>query len=148
VLGEHGIPKDSTAGRRQFETRMEQRRGAEDGAAYKKIRRGWCYGEKAFRRELLDQMAGQAGEHHYAEDRQESDELKARRIVATELKRLRWAPEELARRRKGDARKVRMALRLRRETTMTLKWVAKELHMGTWTHVSNLLSQERRRRKQ
>ena len=148
VLGEHGIPKDSTAGRRQFEARMEQRRGAEEGLAYQKIRRGWCYGQEAFRQELLEQMAGQAGEHHYAEDRQESDEQKARRIVATELKRLRWGPEELAGRRKGDPRKVRIAQRLREETTMTLKWVARELHMGAWTHVSNLLSQKRQQPKQ
>ena len=33
-----------------------------------------------------------------------------------------------------------MARRLRAETAVTLKWIAKELHMGTWTHVSNLLS--------
>jgi hypothetical protein len=26
---------------------------------------------------------------------------------------------------------------------MTLKWIAAELAMGTWTHVSNLLSQRR-----
>jgi REP element-mobilizing transposase RayT len=144
VLGEHGIPKDSPAGRRQFEARMEQGRAAEDRHEYRKIRRGWCYGEKAFRQELLDQMAGQAGEHHYAEDRYESDEQKAGRIIAAELKRLRWEPEELTRRRKGDRRKVRIAMRLRQETTMTLRWVAQALHMGAWTNVSNLLSQERK----
>jgi hypothetical protein len=92
-------------------------------------------------------MAGQAGEHHYAEDRFESDEQKARRIVALELKRLGWGPEELARRRKGDPKKVRVARRLREETAMTLTWVARELHMGAWTHVSNLLSQERTRKR-
>jgi hypothetical protein len=125
---------------------MERRRAEEDGRAYQKIRRGWCYGEQVFRQELLDQMAGAASEHHYAEDRFESDEQKARRIVAVELKRLRWAPEELKRRRKGDPKKVRIARRLRAETTMTLKWVAAELHMGAWTHVSNLVSRQRQRK--
>jgi REP element-mobilizing transposase RayT len=144
LLGEHGIPKDSVAGRRQFEARMERGRAAEDGREYRLIRRGWCYGEKAFRTELIEQIAGQAGEHHYAEDRHESDQQKARRIIASELKRLRWEPEELGRRRKGDRRKVKIAMRLRQETTMTLKWVAEALHMGAWTHVSNLLSRERR----
>ena len=76
--------------------------------------------KKAFRQELLDQMAGQAGEHHYAEDRYESDEQKALRIIKTELKRLRWEAEELACRLKGDRGKVRIAMRLRQETTMTL----------------------------
>ena len=147
VLGEHGIPKDSVSGRRQLEARMEQRRATEDAEAYRKIRRGWCYGEKAFRQELLDQMEGLAGEHHYAEDRHESDEQKAQTIIATELKRLRWEPEELERRRKGDRRKVRIAQRLREETTMTLKWVAEALQMGAWTNVSNLLSQQRKARR-
>jgi hypothetical protein len=50
------------------------------------------------------------------------------------------------RRRKGDVEKVRLAARLRAETTMTLKWIARELHMGAWTHVSNLVSQQRRRK--
>jgi hypothetical protein len=59
------------------------------------------------------------------------------------LKRLGWAEDELARRRKGDAGKVRIAHRLRAETTMTLKWIAGTLHMGAWTHVSNLLSTTR-----
>ena len=28
---------------------------------------------------------------------------------------------------------------MRAETAVTLKWIAKELHMGTWTHVANRL---------
>jgi len=58
-----------------------------------------------------------------------------------------WTAEDLKRRRKGDAKKVRIAQRLRAETTMTLKWIAGELRMGTWTHVSNLLSWQRQKRK-
>jgi len=34
---------------------------------------------------------------------------------------------------------VRIARRLRQETTMTLAWIAQRLNMGVWTHVSNLL---------
>jgi hypothetical protein len=124
-----------------------ERRGAEDDREYRRIRRGWCLGEEAFRKELLGQMAGRAGENHYAEERQESDGEKARRIVVAELKRLNWTEPELRRRRKGDPKKVKMARRLREETTMTLKWIAGELHMGAWTHVSNLLSQSSRGEK-
>jgi hypothetical protein len=60
-------------------------------------------------------------------------------IVQKELKRLRWTERELRRRRKGDRGKVQIAARLRRETTMTLRWIAERLQMGAWTHVSNLL---------
>ena len=38
-----------------------------------------------------------------------------------------------------DKRKVRIALRPRRETTMTLKWIAKQLAMGTWANVARRL---------
>ena len=147
LLGEHGIPRDSAAGRRQFQRQVEERRTAENQQEYKRIRRGWFYGEEAFRKELLGQMTGRAGEHHYAEDRSESDEEKARSILAAELKRMHWSASDLKKRRKGDPSKVRIAARLRQETTMTLKWIADQLHMGVWTHASNLLSRHRRAQK-
>ena len=65
---------------------------------------------------------------------------KAERIVGEELRRLRWPEAELTRRRKGDRDKARLAARLRKETTMTLKWIAQRLAMGSWTNVSNCLT--------
>ncbi len=38
--------------------------------------------------------------------------------------------------------KVRIARRLRGETTMSLKRIAERLGMGSWTYVSNLLGQK------
>jgi hypothetical protein len=35
-----------------------------------------------------------------------------------------------------------LARRLRQETTMSLKWIAERLHMGSWTYVSNLLNEQ------
>src|SRR5882672_21174 len=61
LLGEHGIPKDSPAGREQFEARMEWRRDSEDCEDFKEVERGWCLGSEAFRKELLAQMSQQAG---------------------------------------------------------------------------------------
>ena len=60
------------------------------------------------------------------------------------LWRAGWRDEsaaELAKRRKGDPEKAALARRLRAETTMTLKRIAGEMHMGSWTHVSNLPGQ-------
>jgi hypothetical protein len=65
---------------------------------------------------------------------------KAERIVSEALRKLRWTEKDLEERRKGDVQKVRMARRLRRETTVTWKWIAERLRMGTWTHVANRLS--------
>ena len=112
----------------------------EDAGQWKGLRRGWCLGDKAFRKALLDQMKERRGVNHYGEERFESDEAKAEGILDEELRRRGWRPEELQARRKGDKNKVRMAARLRRETTMTLKWIAEHLAMASWTNVSNLLA--------
>ena len=42
VLGELGIPKDSAAGRKEFERVMEERRQQDSPEEYGRIRRGWC----------------------------------------------------------------------------------------------------------
>ncbi len=139
LLGEMGIPKDSAAGRKEFERRMELRRWEDQSEQWKGVRRGWCLGEGAFRKELLAQMAEQAGASHYGEELRESAEEKAQRIVAQEMKRLGWPEDELRRHRKGHRMKVKIARRLRQETTMTLQWIADRLQMGTWTHVANRL---------
>ena len=46
-----------------------------------------------------------------------------------EIERLGWDEDQLR------------ARRLRQETTMSLKWIAARLQMGTWTYVSNLLNE-------
>jgi REP element-mobilizing transposase RayT len=147
LLGEAGIPRDSAAGRREFERRMEERGRRENADDYKPLRRGWCLGEPAFRKELLGQMAGRVGQHHYGADRHESGEEKALRIVAEELKKRQWTHHTLRSRRKGDSEKVKIASRLRRETIMTLKWIARQLEMGGWTNVSNCLARNAKGKK-
>jgi putative transposase len=139
LLGELGIPRDSPAGREQLEQHLETRRAQEDGDEFKLIRRGWCLGGETFRRELLASAHTRATESHPAETRREATGEKARRLLHEELDKLGWTGAELAQRAKGDARKIRMAERLRAETAVTLKWIAAELLMGTWTHVANLL---------
>jgi hypothetical protein len=74
---------------------------------------------------------------------QEADQAHAEGLVQRELRRRGWKEADLDRRRKGDPGKVAMAWRLRHETTMSLKWIARRLKMGTWTYVSNCLVQQR-----
>ena len=59
MVGEAGIPQDSAAGRRELERVMEARRGAEEDAGYKPIRRGWFFGKSALEKELPGQMSEQ-----------------------------------------------------------------------------------------
>jgi len=121
MLGELGIPKDSPAGRRQLEEHLERRRREAKPEDWGSLRRGWCYGDEAFRRELLAQVHQKMGPSHYGQQKREAAEEKAKRIVADELKRLGWETAELRRRAKGDPEKVRIARRVRAETTMSLK---------------------------
>lgn len=72
VLGEEGIPKDSAAGRREFDRRMEERRQLDEPEEFSGIRRGWCLGDEAFRKELLAQMMEKVGQNHYGQERVES----------------------------------------------------------------------------
>lgn len=147
VFGEMGIPKDSTAGRREFERRMEARRWEGEPEEWKRVRRGWCLGDDTFRKELLETMGSKLGAEHYGAERQETALAKAERIVTEELKQRRWRPEQLERKPKGDREKIKMAKRLRCETTMTLAWIAERLRMGTKTHLAHLLYWEKRDKK-
>ncbi|MBU6402951.1 MAG: transposase, partial [Verrucomicrobia bacterium] len=132
LLGAHGIPKDSPAGRRMFQQRMEEKGRAEGKTeACMSMRHGWCLGDEAFRKELLAQVSERRGAHHYGAELQEGEEEKAERLVKAELARRKWSEVELATWSKTDRRKACMALRLRRETTMTLAWIAGRLQMGS-----------------
>jgi len=139
LLGEMRIPQDTAAGRREFERQMELRRGQEDPEQWNGLRRGWCWGAETFRQELLAQMEEKMGQEHYGAERYEAAVAKAERIMEEEMKRLGWRKADLVRHAKGHARKVRIANRLRRETTMTLQWIAERLNMGTKTHLAHLL---------
>ena len=123
---------------------MEERRGQDQPEEYGPIRRGWCWGEEAFRKELLAQVEERRGASHYGKELQESATEKAERLVQEGLQKLGWTEAELATRQKGDEAKLKLAVQLRAETTMTLKWMAARLQMGTGASLSNLLSAQRR----
>jgi len=132
LLGEHGIQEDSTAGRQQFEQRMEARRLEEtDPEADKALRGGWFLGSESFKRQALARMEGSLGGHHAGELHQEAAQAKAERIIADELQRRGWQERDLITRRKNDPAKLEMAARLRRETTLSLKAIAVRLQLGT-----------------
>ena len=65
-------------------------------------------------------MGERLGAEHYGEERTETAEARAERIIAEELRRRRWSETELRTRPKGDGGKVALAARLRAETTLTV----------------------------
>jgi putative transposase len=132
LLGEHGLQQDTPGARQEFERLMEARRlerGDEEGL--NALRRGWCLGSEEFKNQVLEQMDSKLGEHHSGELRRETAEAKAERIITEELDRLGWQEAELVSRRKSDAAKLRIAVRLRRETTLPVKAIASRIHLGT-----------------
>jgi hypothetical protein len=147
LLWELKIAQDNQSGRRQFAQRMEALRQADEDAAYRKIRRGWCFGDKEFRKELLAQLRQKTGAWHNQSQIQETAEKKARRLLREELRKIGWNKKDLERQRKGAAKKVRIALRLRQETTMTVGWIARHLRMGVGGSVARLLQLAKKNEK-
>jgi hypothetical protein len=88
---------------------------------------------------LLELMEGGMGDHHSGEEKRETDGQKAERIVQEELEKRGWAEEDLTARRKIDTDKAAIAARLRRQTVMTLDWIAKRLKMGCRHTAANCL---------
>lgn len=140
LLGEHGIGRDTAGGRQAFEQRMERRRQEEtEPSEWKPLRRGWCLGSEEFRAKLLAAMETKLGEHHAGRLRHESAAAKGERIVGEELRRASWKEGDLKKAPKGDAVKLVIAQRLRKETTLTIREIAKRLEMGSWKSLNNRL---------
>jgi putative transposase len=127
-----------------LEQLMEMRRSEAQPEGYREIRRGWCWGEERFRKELLAQMRERLGPNHYGEERRESGEERAEAIIAAELPGRRWRGKVLDRLPKSDPRKVALALRLRAETTLSVAWIAGRLGLGTRQYATKLLYGARR----
>jgi len=140
LLGEHGIGQDTPAGRQQFEARLEARRLEQaEAEVVNVLRRGWCLGSEGFKQQMLAMMDDKLGEHHSGELRRENAQAKAERIIAQEMDRLGWQNSTLKERPKNDPAKLAMAARVRRETTMPIKWIADRLQLGTTKGASTTL---------
>jgi hypothetical protein len=72
-------------------------------------------------------MGPQLGEHHSGQWRQECAEAKGERIIAGELKGLKWKEEDLNKQSKGDPARLATAAGLRRESTLTIRQIAQRL---------------------
>ena len=132
LLGEHGLQQDTPEARQEFERRTEARRlGPGDPQALQSLRRGWCLGSEEFKQQKLEDLDGQVGQHHFGQMRLEVAQAKAERIITEELRRLGWQEAQLESRRKRDPAKLAIAMRLRKETTLSVKEIAARLHLGT-----------------
>ncbi len=135
-----GLSGDSAEARRTFAELLESRRVAPEPDLWRALRRGWCFGDEAFRAELLSRLRATVPDNRRGPVPPEAQVQLGRMLVAEELARRGWSAEELARRRKTDPEKVLIARRLRRETTLSLRWIAAALHMGSINTLRNCLA--------
>ncbi len=64
---------------------------------------------------------------------------KAQRLAVGELKKRGWTEKVLEGRQTTDDLKVKMAVRLRAESVMTVDWIAQRLRLGCWHTVATCL---------
>ena len=134
LMGEMGC-KESARGREDFAKIMEARIEEaieEEETLMGKIRRGWKFGADDFLERLEEKlgMVAKRGSHREVEV-QETMEAKAERIIDEEMRQRRMTPERWKKLKKMDPVKVEIACRLRRETILTMGWIAKRLTAGT-----------------
>ena len=108
-----------------------QKTGWQAHEELKPLRRGWCLSSEQFRQEMLERMDGKLGENHSGQLRRESAEQRANRIIAEELARRGWTESDLATRRRSDPGKVAIAVRLRNESILPIRWIAARVQIGT-----------------
>ena len=130
------IAWDQPGAARQFAAVMEARRQGELEQEFKPLRRGWCLGSGQFRDEMLQYIEQQKGKWHYGKELRESALAKAERLVREECRAEAVSQEQLTGWRKGHPFKVRLALKVRTQTTVMVEC----LQMGTREHPAHLFS--------
>jgi hypothetical protein len=118
---------------------MEARRQAELAGEFKLASGDWDVGSEQFREEMLAYVEERRGKWHYGSELWQSAQAKAEHLIHEALCAQGVPEEQLGRWRKGHPFKIKLALRLRTETTVTLDWIAKRLNMGTRGHLAHLL---------
>jgi len=92
------------------------------------VRRGWALGSEEFPKELLARMDVPGGQSHYGPELRESDEEKARRLIAEEIAKRKFPPLNFSEMNKGDKqRETCAASHLRKHPNTTIR-----------THVSRM----------
>jgi REP element-mobilizing transposase RayT len=146
VLGAFELSRDGR-GRRAYVAWLEERakQGGElSEAAMNALRRGWYLGEKSFRDrllELLEKPALRRDPSRSGGAVRDRSLNEAERLVRVGLPALGLPdePKALAALRKGDPRKVCLAMLLRKHTTAGNAWIAQRMLMGEPGSVSRLV---------
>ena len=135
---------DTVPGMRKYQERLklvDEKDPSLREKLYKRYCRGWFVGSAKAKKDLAEDLA----ESHPSVDWEGVDlkELNAarwERIVIEEMLRRKVTEADILSSPKGADWKVRIAKRLRKETTAKNPWIAKRLGMGHPNYVSNLVN--------
>lgn len=153
--------RDDTSGRRRFVERLD-RRAAKEGKTEcgvveppaggdrrtSHLRRGWYWGSQAFGEKLLAMVSKanaakpKGRSYRGAAAQRAHDEKTAEEILQAGLKEEGLPQKELATLPGSDARKVRIARKIRAETTVRMGWIAERLCMRSAANVSQILKRD------
>lgn len=146
VLGAFELAKDGR-GRRAYVAWLEARaeKGGEiDQQAMKELRRGWYLGEPTFADKLRALVEDETDGNTEGRDgtARGHDKSKAEDLAGQALNIVGLPADaaNLAKMRKGDCRKVLVAVLLRKNTSVGNRWLADRLAMGHTAGVSRLVS--------
>jgi putative transposase len=148
VLGAFELARDGR-GRRAYVEWLEERAklgGELSEAAMQALRRGWYLGEMTFRDRLLgllEKPVSRRELNRSGEATRDRSLHEAERLVRDGLAWLGLPieREELSALRKGEPRKVWLAMLLRKRTVASNAWIAERLAMGEAGSVSRLVGQ-------
>lgn len=142
---------DQPAGRTRYLAYLEWL--AEDEPTRKRLyfdrmSRGWAVGTENFIRAMTAEHRELAGHGlRLAKEAQPMHEIEWARCLQRELARIRRRPEDLLRDGRSAEWKVRLAARLKAETTVTNRWLSTHLNLGALHEVSRKVSAWSRDRK-
>ncbi|MEA2069634.1 MAG: hypothetical protein U9P12_10565 [Verrucomicrobiota bacterium] len=110
---------------------------------WQRIRRGWCFGDEPFRKEMEKRLGGALEtakrESLSGEGIRRHDETEAERLVQKGLSALNLTNEDLSGMKKNCPEKYAIAWLIRRNTSVRPVWIKERLKMGKATNFADFL---------
>jgi len=135
---------DTPAGMRKYHERLqlaEESNPKKREELAKKYCRGWFLGSEDAKQELAEELNERNPNVDWeGNGLKELNQIEWERIVRDEMKQMKLSESNVAADAKGAVWKVRIAKRLRKETTAGNPWIAERLLMGHPNYVSNLVN--------
>lgn len=112
-------------------------------AQWAAIRRGWCFGEGSFRKEMLERLDGsmesKRRESFSGEDVKTHDEIEAEHLVGLGMQALSLTEDDLVQLIKSAPAKYAIAWLVRKNTSVRTRWIKERLKMGSATNFADYL---------